>query len=90
MGNATAVRHFSQGNPARGKLSRPGPIALDGKGHVFVAENHSVLVFDPEGAFIAELEVGSIQDLAVDRAGVLYVLGRDTVTKYELALPATK
>lgn len=80
------TRKFSQGNPARGKLYHPGPVAIDGKGHVFVAESSRVIIFDREGAFLGELEVGAIQDLAVDREGKLYVLAADHVTKYELAL----
>ncbi|MDX2087008.1 MAG: hypothetical protein SFX73_04115 [Kofleriaceae bacterium] len=82
------ARKFSQGNPARGKLYHPGPIATDGRGHVFVAESSRVLIFDVEGAFLGELEVGAIQDLAVDREGKLYVLASDHVKKYDLALPA--
>jgi sugar lactone lactonase YvrE len=79
------VRKFSQG--PRGKLSHPGPLAFDGK-HLFVIDSSNVLVFDPEGAFIAELETGSINDMAVDRSGALYVLTGDKVRKYEITLPA--
>jgi len=79
-------RKFSQAGT--GKLDNAGPIAIDGKGHVFVAENNRVVIFDPEGAFIAELATGDIQDLAVDRAGALYVLSRASIAKYELSLPA--
>ncbi|MCX5741611.1 MAG: NHL repeat-containing protein [Proteobacteria bacterium] len=80
-------QRFSQGNPARGKLSRPDEIAIDGRGHVFVQESDRVLIFDAEGAFLAELDVGPVADLAVDREGFLYVLDRAKVTKYALTLP---
>lgn len=83
---AEVLRKFSQAGT--GKLSSPGPIVVDGKGHVFVAENNRVLVFDPDGAFIADLDVDSVSDLAVDSKGMLYVLSRDHVTKYQLTLPS--
>lgn len=79
---------FSQAGGA--KLAGSGPIAVDGKGHVFVAAGNRVHVFDPDGAHLAELATDSIQDLAVDRAGALYVLARERVTTYELTLPATR
>ena len=64
-------------------------MAIDGKGHVFVAESSRVIVFDPEGAFLGALETpGGVNDLAVDRSGALYVLRGESVTKYELTLPA--
>ena len=78
-------RKFSQAGS--GKLSSPGAVAIDGKGHVFVAESSRVIVFDPEGTFLGELATsGGISDLTVDRSGALYVLRRDSVTKYELTL----
>jgi hypothetical protein len=81
------LRKFSQGNPARGKLSHAGPIAYDGRGHLFVHDGSSVLIFDAEGAFLASLDTGSLNDLALDRAGALYTLTADKVRKYEITLP---
>lgn len=80
------LRKFSQ--TGNGKLSNADAIAIDGKAHVFVAESNRVHVFDPEGAYLAEIATSDAQDLAVDRTGALYVLARDHVTKYELTLPA--
>jgi DNA-directed RNA polymerase subunit RPC12/RpoP len=82
------VRKFSQGNPARGKLSHPGPIAYDGRGHLFLHAGNDVLIFDAEGAFLAALDTGSLNDFALDRAGALYTLTADKVRKYEITLPA--
>jgi sugar lactone lactonase YvrE len=88
-GKGEILRKFSQAGAD--KLSSPGAVAIDGKGHVFVAESSRVIVFDSEGAFLGALAIrGGVSDLAVDRSGALYVLRRNSVTKYELTLPATK
>lgn len=78
---------FSQGNPARGALQHPDEIAIDGRGHLFVQESNRVTILDTSGKFLGELDTGPVADLAVDREGYLYVLDREKVTKYELALP---
>lgn len=36
------------------------------------------------------METGSIEDLAVDATGALYVLARNHVVKYRITLPAKK
>lgn len=77
---------FAQGNPARGALSRPGPVAFDGKGRLFVEDSGRILILDPAGAFLGEFEPGSPNDIAVDRAGFLYTLTASKVTKYKIAL----
>ncbi len=81
------TRRFSEGNPAHGKLSHPNEIAIDGRGHIFVEAGQGISVFTADGAFVADLDIGSVADLAVDRAGFLYVLSRSRVTKYKLDLP---
>jgi hypothetical protein len=78
-------RKFSEAGTA--KISSAAAIVTDGKAHVLVAQSNRVLVFTNEGGYLAELETPDIQDLAIDRAGALYVLSRASVTKYELTIP---
>ena len=76
----------AQGNPARGAFSRPGPVAFDGKGHLFAEDSGRILILDPAGAVLGEFEPGSPNDIAVDRAGFFYVLTADKVTKSKIAM----
>ena len=82
---AEIVRKFSQG--PRGKLDRPSQIAFDGN-HVLVRDGNSLLILDPEGQFLAELEIGSVNDIALDRTGALYTLDTGKVRKFELSIPS--
>jgi DNA-directed RNA polymerase subunit RPC12/RpoP len=81
------LRKFSQGDPARGKLSNPGPIAYDGRGRLFVHDGSSVQIFDAEGAYLGTVDTGNLNDMALDRAGALYTLTSNKVRKYEITLP---
>ncbi|MBL8920270.1 MAG: hypothetical protein JNJ54_15495 [Myxococcaceae bacterium] len=61
-------------------------IALDGKGHAFVATGSAVAVYDLEGTRLLSLEVGA-DDLSLDAQRRLVTLSRSAVTVYEVDVP---
>ena len=69
-----------------GELDRPGAIAFDGKGHLFVENRSGIDVFDTSGRFVVALPVRAT-DFTLDEKGTLFVLADDSVHAYEVALP---
>jgi DNA-binding beta-propeller fold protein YncE len=71
-----------------GELSMPGGIAVDGQGHVLVADsgNNRVVAFSADGRFLSQLKDGFSQPsaVAVDAKGDVYVAdtGNDRVVKF--------
>jgi hypothetical protein len=63
-------------------------LALDGKGHAFIATGSSVDVFDLKGARVTSLPVRA-DDLALDAAGRLVTLSGSTVAVHEVDLTAS-
>jgi hypothetical protein len=61
-------------------------LALDGRGHVFVAKGSSVDVYDLTGTKLLSLEVGA-DDLSLDAQHRLVTLSRSAVTVYEVDVP---
>ncbi len=60
-------------------------LAVDGKGRVFVGTFSGIAVLDGEGHELGTIPVkGSVDDIAVDDAGAVYVLLRHRVEKYVL------
>lgn len=62
-------------------------LALDGRGHVFVAGGSSVEVYDLKGTKLLSLDVGA-EDLSLDAQHRLVTLSRSAVTVYEVDVPA--
>lgn len=62
-------------------------LALDGKGHVFVARGSAVDVFDLKGTKLVSLDVGA-DDLSLDAQHRLVTLSRGAVSVYEVDVPA--
>lgn len=61
-------------------------LALDGKGHVFVAKSSSVDVYDLKGTKLLSLDV-SANDVSLDAQHRLVTLSRSAVTVYEVDVP---
>ncbi len=62
-------------------------LALDGRGHVFVAKSSSVEVYDLKGTKLLSLDVGA-DDVSLDAQHRLVTLSHSAVTVYEVDLPA--
>lgn len=62
-------------------------LALDGRGHLFVAKSSSVEVYDLKGTKLLSLDVGA-DDVSLDAQHRLVTLSRSAVTVYEVDLPA--
>jgi len=85
-GKGEVKAKFSQAGTE--KMPRADAIAVDGKGHIFVATSNHVLVFDPQGAFLGKFDIDGQNDIAVDMSGAIYVLSSSNVRKFTLNLPA--
>lgn len=79
------VDRFGGSGDAPGSFHAPGHIAVDGRGRIYVSDFDGVLVFSPEGNYLATIAVdGSADGLAFNDKDELFVVGRDKVTKYVL------
>jgi DNA-binding beta-propeller fold protein YncE len=87
-GFASVVLKFGSEGIGPGMMSDARSIALDGKGRIYVGEylGGRIQVFDPSGQFITQWMVDPkmpLRGLAADRKGVVYVVQRGTITRYE-------
>ena len=73
-GDAKA-RPFSGGSV----LKRPGAVAVDARGNIYVADRNRVAVFKKDGSLLRLLAVESPGSLAVDpKGGAIYVVSKET------------
>jgi streptogramin lyase len=87
-GFASVVLKFGSEGIGPGMMTDARSIALDGKGRIYVGEylGGRIQVFDPSGQFITQWMVDPkmpLRGLAADRKGVVYVVQRGTITRYE-------
>lgn len=86
---ASAVLQFGGEGIGPGWFQDARSIAVDGAGHIYVAEYDSgrVQVFDPNGTFISQWFVGDsgkyIYDMTADRGGMVYVAAYGTILRVE-------
>lgn len=86
---ASAVLRFGGEGIGPGWFQDARSIAVDGAGHIYVAEYEGghVQVFDPTGAFITQWSVGDagryIYDMTADRRGTVYVVAYGTILRVE-------
>ncbi len=79
------VNRFGSAGDQPDQFDSPRAIAVDGQGRVFVANSLKVLVFSPDGRFIDYFPTPVfIDSMAFDTEGGLWVVSRDTVSKFEL------
>lgn len=93
---ATFVRTWGSDGPGDGYFSRPGGVAVDTHGNVYVADtyHHRIQKFDANGAFIAAWGTkgtghGQFQEptgIATDPRGYVYVAdqGNNRIEKFDL------
>ncbi|MCX7706391.1 MAG: hypothetical protein N2204_00085, partial [Anaerolineae bacterium] len=86
---ASAVLQFGGEGIGPGWFQDARSIAVDGAGHIYVAEYEGgrVQVFDQTGAFITQWSVGDagryIYDMTADRRGTVYVVAYGTILRVE-------
>ncbi|MCX7681851.1 MAG: hypothetical protein N2508_07805, partial [Anaerolineae bacterium] len=86
---ASAVLQFGGEGIGPGWFQDARSIAVDGAGHIYVAEYEGgrVQVFDPTGTFITQWSVGDagryIYDMPADRRGTVYVVAYGTILRVE-------
>ncbi len=79
------LNRFSTRGDKPGQMSSPQAIALDARGHIFVADNRGVNVFEPSGQFIDVFKVdGWIGQMAFNDNNELLAIARERVLKYTL------
>src|SRR6266550_64426 len=87
-GFATEVLKFGSEGIGPGMFTDARSIAVDGAGHIYVAEYSGgrVQVFDPAGQFLTQWTVDPkmpLRSLAADRKGTVYVAQSGIISRYE-------
>ncbi len=85
---ATTTLKFGSEGIGPGMFKDARSIAVDGSGKIYVGEYSGgrVQVFDPAGTFITQWMVDPkmpLRGLAADRNGVVYVVQKGTISRYE-------
>jgi sugar lactone lactonase YvrE len=69
--------------------SRPGYLAVDGKGHIFAETGEGLDVFDQGGSYIKTIDTGAVTSLrsfAISSKGHLFLLGNERVAELDIDL----
>lgn len=85
---ARVVLKFGSEGIGAGMMSDARSIAVDGKGNIYVGEYSGgrIQVFDPSGQFLTQWIADPkmpLRGLAADRKGIVYVVQRGNITRYE-------
>lgn len=76
---------FGSDGDAPGSLTAPADIAVDGRGRIYISDFGGVLVFSPEGSYLATIDVdGPADGLVFNDRDELFVVAREKVVKYTL------
>jgi DNA-binding beta-propeller fold protein YncE len=85
---ATVLLDFGREGIGPGMFNDARSIALDGAGRIYVGEYSSgrIQVFDPEGKFVTQWNIGDrktlLRGLAADRKGMVYVVTSGHIDRY--------
>ena len=88
-GFATVLFEFGREGIGPGMFNDARSIAVDGAGRIYAGEytGGRIQVFDPEGKFISQWNVGDrktiLRGLAADRKGTVYVVHGGTIDRYQ-------
>ena len=85
---ATLRLDFGEEGIGPGMFTDARSIAVDGRGKIYVGDytGGRIQVFDPDGKFLTQWTVDQkmpLRGLAADRTGVVYVVQRGKISKYE-------
>jgi DNA-binding beta-propeller fold protein YncE len=81
--------HFGTAGSSDGQLDNPTAIAVDSKGHIYVADWKGVQVFDPKGKYIGIIRLpfhGVPAGIAFDSQDELYLVSRTENKVYKFVL----
>jgi len=77
------INHFGSHGNNPGQFNFTNSIAVDGQGQIYIGDSFKVHVFSPDGQFIADFPTGvSVDAMAFDEKGALWVVSRDKVTQF--------
>lgn len=91
QGDAGAILTFGAEGTGHGYFTDPRHVAVDGEGHIYVADYTSgrIQVFDPAGGFIRQWRVECVNDDAyvssmdVSQGGIVYVTETGRILSYD-------